>query len=234
LTRRAEVIAADSIALTLGGRRILSGATLAAHTGEIVGLLGRNGCGKTTLLRVLTGDARAQSGFVRVDGQRIHRPRLHRLARVGVFLLPERGLLGPLATVGQHMDHLALRFGADPAPAIESLRVRDLLDRLPAQLSTGERRRSELALALTRAPSCLIADEPLRGIAPRDVDILLCALRDLAATGCAVLLTGHEVPSVLEIADTIVWMSGGTTHTLGPPSAALQHHSFKLDYLGPH
>jgi ABC-type multidrug transport system ATPase subunit len=234
LISRAEIIAADSIALTLSGRRILKAATLAAHTGEIVGLLGRNGCGKTTLLRVLTGAARAQSGFVRVHGQRIHRPRLHRLAGAGVFLLPERGLLGPLATVGQHMDRLAVRFNADPAPALESLRVSNLLDRLPAQLSMGERRRIEFALALTRAPSCLIADEPLRGIAPRDTEIILSALRDLASRGCAILLTGHEVPALMDIADTIVWMSGGTTHSLGPPSAALEHHSFRLDYLGPH
>jgi len=233
LTPRAEVVAADGIALTLRGRRVLRGATLAAHTGEIVGLLGRNGCGKTTLLRVLTGDVRAQAGFVRIHGQRLERPRLHRLALAGVFMLPERGLLSPLATVGQHVDRLALRFNADPAPAIESVRVGDLLDRLPAQLSTGERRRIELALALTRAPSCLIADEPLRGIAPRDMEILLPALRDLATRGCAILLTGHEVPSVMDIADTIVWMSGGTTHSLGPPSAALEHHSFRLDYLGP-
>jgi len=106
-----------------------------------------------------------------------------------------------------------------------------LLESSGASLSTGERRRAEVVMALLRDPVCLLADEPLQGIAPRDADLMSAAFRDLAARGCAVIITGHEVPSLLDLADRIVWMSAGTTHDLGTATAALDNHSFRREYL---
>jgi ABC-type multidrug transport system ATPase subunit len=229
-----EVLALDGVSRRFGRRTVVRAATLRVHAGETVTLLGRNGSGKTTLLRIAAGLLRADTGHVRLAGDRVTRPRLHRLAERGLFLLPERGLLTPTATVRGHFDRIAARWGGDPAEAIDRLGVAPFLDRYPVQISGGERRRVELALALARRPACLLADEPFHGIAPRTAELIVDALRHLRHTGCAVLLTGHEVETILDVADTVVWMSAGTTHALGAPAAARTHHSFRLDYLGRH
>jgi ABC-type branched-subunit amino acid transport system ATPase component len=72
-----------------------------------------------------------------------------------------------------------------------------------------------------------------RGVAPRDAETLVAVLRRLADGGCAVVATGHEVPTLLAAADHVTWCTGGMTYELGPPDAARAHHGFRREYLGP-
>lgn len=228
-------IAADSVGKSFRGRRVLSSATLHVPPGRITALLGRNGCGKSTLLRILIGFLQADHGRIEFEGEFLARPRLGALAARGLFYLPDRDLLSRNRTVRHHLDMLARRFGIGNAgDVVESVGIASLLDRLPGQLSGGERRRAELALALMRRPTCLLADEPFLGIAPRDAEVVATALRTLAAHGCGVLVTGHEVELLLDGADDVVWMTAGTTHPLGAPADVWRYHSFVRDYLGPH
>jgi lipopolysaccharide export system ATP-binding protein len=111
--------------------------------------------------------------------------------------------------------------------------VTHLLDRRPPTLSGGERRRAELAAALVRRPTCLVADEPFRGIAPLDAELLTAAYRALAVDGCAVVVTGHEAPTLFDAADRVVWCTDGTTYELGSPEAARRSERFCSEYLGP-
>jgi ABC-type lipopolysaccharide export system ATPase subunit len=106
------------------------------------------------------------------------------------------------------------------------------LDTRPGNLSGGERRRAEFAAVLVRRPTCLLADEPFRGIAPKDAEDMTHLLRSCAADGMAVVVTGHEVPTLLASADHVTWCTAGTTYELGPPATATQHESFRRDYLG--
>jgi ABC-type multidrug transport system ATPase subunit len=231
---RSVVLEADSIGKTFGRRRILTAASVRVFAGCVTALLGRNGCGKSTLLRTMIGFTRADWGSVHCNGRRVERPALHRLARHGVFYIPERNLLTRTHTVARHFASLQRTFPAAVVrTAIEHFRIGDLLDRLPRQLSTGERRRVEIALAFAREPRCLLADELFLGLAPRDAETIAAAVRDFAKRGCGVLVTGHEVDSLLAIADAVVWMVAGTTHSLGPPEAALLHDQFRREYLGP-
>ena len=92
-------------------------------------------------------------------------------------------------------------------------------------------RRVELALAVSTHPRCLIADEPFLGIAPKDAEILHVALRELAESGTAIIVTGHEVDTLLRLADEVFWHTAGTTHALGDPVEARQHHQFGREYL---
>jgi ABC-type multidrug transport system ATPase subunit len=230
---RERVLLVDCIGKSFGDRRVLASATVWAEAGRITALLGRNGCGKSTLLRIAAGQLRADFGSVRFAGETSLRPRLHRLARRGLFHLPERGLLAWTRTVEEHLDLVTARFGHDAAPVIELLQLGPLLDALPATLSTGERRRADIALALVRQPVCLLADEPLQGIAPRDVELICTALRALARLGTGVLVTGHEVRALLDLADEVIWMTAGTTHALGSPADAVAHDQFRREYLGP-
>ncbi len=228
------VFAADSIGKSFRGKRVLSAASVWARPRAITVLLGRNGCGKSTLLKIGAGVLAADHGVVRLAGEVWERPRLDRLARRGLFYLPDRELLSRRLTLRQQVSALAWRFpGVEPSRAFGQLDVTRFLDETSSQLSGGERRRAEVALAVMRRPLCLLADEPLTGIGPSDAAMIAQALRGLAAGGCAVIVTGHEVPDLLDLADDVVWMTAGTTHGLGSAGAAAAHEQFRRDYLGP-
>ena len=125
------------------------------------------------------------------------------------------------------------RFGGSrTAGIVERLGIGGLFGQTSLELSGGERRRVEIATALIRAPRCLLADEPFAGIDPADAEVLAQTLRSLAREGCAIVVTGHEVRQLLDVADDIVWMAGGSTHGMGTPQKAMQHEQFRREYLG--
>lgn len=226
------LLAAESIGKSFGRRAVLTAAGLWATPGRVTALLGRNGCGKTTLLRIACGLLRADYGVVIYRGERFTRPRLWRLARRGLLFLPERSLLHEGVACAHHFDAIARhQRTAIVDEAIELLRLGSLIARKPRQLSGGERRRMEVGLAFARNPDCLMADEPFLGIAPSDRELLQRALRNLADRGCAVVVTGHEVTSLLNLADEVVWQTAGTTHALGTPDMARRHDQFRREYL---
>jgi ABC-type multidrug transport system ATPase subunit len=171
---------------------------------------------------------------VRFAGKVYERPQLPALARRGLFYLPDRGLLSWRRTVDWHLRAMSqsVRHPLD-LESIAWLDIESLRRKTPKKMSGGERRRVELGLALLRRPSCLIADEPLAEVSPADRRRVGQAIRALAESGCAVLVTGHEVDDLLDLADITVWMVGGTTHWLGTPAEARSHSQFRLDYLGP-
>jgi ABC-type multidrug transport system ATPase subunit/streptogramin lyase len=180
------------------------------------------------------GITSAEQGVVRFMGKYHLRPRLWRLAADGIFFLPDRGLFSSRMTLRAQLELVASRFGAADLPEIAAkLEVTHLLDRLPTAVSGGERRRAELAMAVARDPHCLIADEPLAEVEPKGRLPVMAMLREVADRGAAVLMTGHEVHDMFEIADEVIGMVAGTTHGLGTPAEAKQHHQFRREYLGP-
>lgn len=230
--RVTPMLAAESIGKSFGRRTVLTAAGLWATAGRITALLGRNGCGKTTLLRIACGLLRADYGVVIYRNERLLHPRLWRLARQGLWFLPERSLLHKSVTCRCHFEALARHHRCNGlTEAVQQLALDSLLDRKPEDLSGGERRRVEVGLALARTPDCLMADEPFLGIVPRDRELLQQAFRSMAHQGCAIVVTGHEVSSLLDIADEVVWHTSGTTHVLGGPEQARRHDQFKREYL---
>ncbi len=227
------VFTADSIGVSFRGRPVLKSATAWARAGSITALLGRNGCGKTTLVRAALGLGRRDFGVVRFADRAWERPRLPVLARHGLFFLPDRGLLSWRRTVAWHLRAVSGFVGrtTDLDDAAE-LGVEELLERRTRTLSGGERRRAEVSIALMRRPTCLIADEPLSEVGPRDRGLVAAGLRRLADRGCAILVTGQEVDDLLKLSDLVVWMVGGTTHWIGSSGEAMAHPEFRLQYLG--
>ncbi|HEX8392130.1 MAG TPA: ATP-binding cassette domain-containing protein [Longimicrobium sp.] len=228
------LLVADSIGKRFGEHKVLSAATLAAHRGVVTALVGRNGSGKSTLLRIMSGLMAPDYGILRVRGRVYTRTRLSRMAREGLFLLPaDRCTLSRTLTLRQHLDTMRRRFALPAADeVVEELKIAHLLDRYVGTYSGGERRRAELALALARAPEVLLADEPFLGITPADTELFIDAFRALARRGTAVVLTGHEVPFILAVADRVTWITAGTTRPLGDPEAARRDFQFRRDYLG--
>jgi lipopolysaccharide export system ATP-binding protein len=226
------ILAAECIEKSFGKRVVLRSAGVWATPGRVAAVLGRNGCGKTTLLKIACGAMNADYGVVIFDGERLSRPRLWWLARRGVFFLPERGLLRTNLTCGEHFAALAHHYEqALVDEAADRLRVREFIDRKPRLLSGGEVRRVELAIAVARRPRCLISDEPFLGIAPRDAELVAAVLRAMADAGTAIIVTGHEVRYLLDLADEVIWHTAGTTHMLGAPHSAREHHQFRQEYL---
>lgn len=227
------LFAVEGVWRSFRGRPVLRNAGVWTYPGAITALLGRNGAGKTTLLRFGVGLVRSDTGVVVLGADRFTRPTLSVLAARGLFYLADRDLLSPALSIRAHFDAVAERWGGGAvAAAVEDCRVASLLDRRVATLSGGERRRTEIALAEARVPACLLADEPLRGLAPLDAALIERRLRALAHHGCAVLITGHEVRPLLALADHVVWITAGTTHYLGSAAEARHHHLFRQHYLG--
>jgi ABC-type multidrug transport system ATPase subunit len=228
------VLRAEGVCKEFGSRAVLKSAAVWARPARVTLLLGRNGSGKTTLLRVAAGLLRADQGRVEFAGRVWREPKLHRMAEHGLFHLPERGLLPRNRRVLSLLEMVAHRFrtATELPAAIRRFRLDALLDGLPDTLSGGEARRVELAVAWLRNPLCLLADEPLMGIAPKDAEEVSHALRTLAERGCALVISGHEVPLLLDLADEVVWVVAGTTHSLGTPAQAREHWQFSREYLG--
>jgi ABC-type multidrug transport system ATPase subunit len=230
----APVLVADCVAKSFRGRRVLSAGSVRAVPGQVRALFGRNGAGKSTLLAIAVGWIAPDSGTVFLDGAALDRARLPDLARRGVCYWPDAGLLSSAFGVGRQLEFFARQFpGGDPAEAAARMRVGELLARRPSALSGGERRRADLAAVLVRRPRCLVADEPYRGVAPLDAELLTAAFRGLAAAGCAVVVTGHDAPTLLAAADHVTWCASGTTYELGTPAEAAAHDRFRREYLGP-
>lgn len=223
----------ESVAKVLAGRRVLSSASLRAVPGELRVLFGRNGIGKSTLLKIAAGRVAPDGGTVHFGNHPYLHARQHRLAAAGLFYLPDADLLSSALTVRHQLTLFQRQFGGgDIGAAAERVGIAARLDQRPDTLSGGERRRAELAAVLVRRPTCFLADEPYRGLAPQDAEVLTSVLRALAADGVAVLVTGHEVPTLLDAADHITWCTSGTTYELGTPAVAVQHDAFRREYLG--
>ena len=213
---------------------MLKSASLWAEAGKVTTLMGRNGSGKTTLMRIAAGVLRSDQGVVAFGDEPVQRPSLAALARRGLMFVPQTGLLSAPFRVSDHFRALgAVHAGARADDAIERAAVGPLLDQYAWSLSTGERARVSLALALARRPRVLLADEPLVGIAPADQEKLGMLLRGLATAGAAVVTSGHDTQPLMAISDCVIWSVAGTTHYLGSPARALAHDQFRREYLGP-
>lgn len=228
---------ADSIGKSFGRRQILKNASVWASRGSITAVFGRNGAGKSTLMKSGVGLLAPDYGVVRFAGEAFRRPKLTRLARMGLFYLPERQLLSGRFTLQQHLHAIEWAFpdsrDSGVREAVEHLDLAPFLQSRPGELSGGEIRRAEVAVAFARRPACLIADEPFAGISPLDADRIAAALKSMRRDGCALVLTGHEVPQLMALADEVVWMVAGTTHGVGSPAQAARHDQFRRDYLEP-
>lgn len=202
---------------------VVQDVTMSVAAGEIVGLVGESGCGKTTLARVVTGLHRPDAGVVRVGEVNVHgirgrALRAHRRQVQMVFQDPSL-TLGPRQTVRQALDE-PLRIHRLGDARFRSARVRELLglvglnpevgDRRPRQLSGGQQQRVAIARALALEPRLLICDEPVTAL---DVSVqakvlnLLCDLRDRLDFGC--LFITHDLAVVSQLADRIAVMRHG-------------------------
>jgi ABC-type multidrug transport system ATPase subunit len=235
VTRPRPVLEADGLGISFGRLTVLKSAGFSAVQGRITTLMGRNGAGKSTMMRIAVGRVRADHGRVLYKGAFHERPSLPRLAMDGLLYCAQGSALTAHFTVREHFRAYIRVHGGEEGlhHVVEEMKLESLLDRRPTALSGGERQRASLGLAMVRGAECVLMDEPFAGVAPLDRPLIARGLAGLREAGAAVVLSGHDVEELFAVSDAIIWVTAGTTHWLGTPEQAGAHHQFRREYLGP-
>lgn len=218
----------EQVHVTIGQRKVLRALSLRVESGQIRALVGLNGAGKTTALRVALGMLRPDSGWVRVDGQSIwpYRPGLWN--RVGHLV--EMASAYPELTARENIAQAASLHGADARSAAhrseqlaQSLGLVDHLDTRVRRLSLGTRQKVGLISALSHEPTVVILDEPTNGLDPLAVVALRDELRRMADQGSSIVITSHHFDELARLAGQVdVLHDGHIIDTITPDGSDLE------------
>jgi branched-chain amino acid transport system ATP-binding protein len=218
-----------------GTASVLHGVDLALAEGEVLALMGRNGMGKTTTVRALTGLLASRAGRVTFRGRDLLRLPPHLIARAGVGLVPEGRQIFPTLTVRENLVATAApRRGPWRLERVHELfpRLRERDRHLGRQLSGGEQQMLAIGRALMTNPALLILDEATEGLAPLVRAEIHACLRHLKAEGQAVLLIDKHIDASLGLADRLVVLERGRTAWAGTPAAFSTAPDLRDRYLG--
>jgi branched-chain amino acid transport system ATP-binding protein len=236
------------LSVAYGGVRAVDRADLSVAAGEVVGLIGPNGAGKTTLIDAITGFVRCE-GSVVLDGRDISGLPPHRRARLGmartfqlVELFDDLTIAENVAASNERPSWRGVaRDLVRPRPvrvdgvvgdALDLLGLSGVGDRLPTDLSHGQRRLAACARAVVGHPSLICMDEPAAGLDSSESRVLGGHLRSIVEHGSAILLVDHDMSMVLEVCDRIYVLEFGKVIASGTPDEVRRHPAVVAAYLG--
>ena len=243
LPRGGATMVVSGLVKKYGGRAVVNGVSLKVRQGEIVGLLGPNGAGKTTTFYMIVGLVRPDAGHIELQtpeglAELGNRP-MHIRARLGIGYLPQEPSVFRKLTVEENLmcllEILPLD-GEERGKRLSSLLREFSLETLAKQkafkLSGGERRRLEIARALTTSPKFLLLDEPFAGIDPITIEELHRHIKHLRGRGLGVLITDHNVRETLAITDDAYLIYEGKVLMKGSARALANNPKARRLYLG--
>jgi branched-chain amino acid transport system ATP-binding protein len=213
--------------------------SLSLAQGELVCVVGPNGAGKTTLIDAIAGLLPARSGRIAMDGRDLTRLPAHRYCDAGIALVPEGRRLFSAMTVRENLELGSYRGAArsartrtldDVCARFPALRAR--LDDVAGTLSGGQQQMVAIGRALMALPRLLLLDEPSLGLAPAIVLSLFDAIREVNASGTAVLLVEQNVTLALELARRAYVLDEGRIVAHGEPGTLLAQPALRRAYLG--
>ncbi|OGL06015.1 MAG: ABC transporter ATP-binding protein [Candidatus Rokubacteria bacterium RIFCSPLOWO2_02_FULL_71_18] len=234
------MLALENVHTYYGKSHILHGVSIEVGPGEVVGLLGRNGVGKSTTLKTIMGLVRPADGRVAFEGRGIGGMAPHRLAHLGIAYVPEDRRIFRLLTVLEN-----LRTGLD-RPGLTDRRREELLqkvygsfpvlrerrDQAGGTLSGGEQQMLAIARAMMLEPKIILLDEPTEGLMPRMVSQIRDIIQVLHRDGVAILLVEQNVPLTLEASSRVYIMEKGVVRHHAPAAELRANQAVIHQYLG--
>jgi branched-chain amino acid transport system ATP-binding protein len=241
------VITATDVGWKVGGAQILHDVSLTVGAGELLGIIGPNGAGKSSFVNILSGLTRPTSGRITLQDKDVTRSSATARARMGLARSFQTSALFDGLTAGENV-RLAIQ-AAGPAPFspfrvagfAEGKRVDGLLERvrmpgraltIARDLSHGDRRKLELAMALASSPSTLLLDEPMAGVSAEDVEGLSEIIGEVRDSGVAVAMVEHHMHVVLGLADRVAVLHHGELLAVGAPGEVTSDERVQQAYLG--
>lgn len=232
--KKGDRLSIEGLTVDIGGNRIIDDLSLDVAPAEIVCLIGPNGAGKSTLLHALSGMLTARAGSIRLGDTELRQLPTDRRAAQGLARTFQVPNLFPGLTVAEHFI-LARQEGSDAAvlPArylrLETLHAQRLVD----ELSLGDRRLLEIAVALCASPRVILLDEPAAGLPRQDSGLLVRDLRDIRdETGCTIICVEHDMDMVRDLADRVVCLNRGRIIAAGSMDEVSADPNVRKSYLG--
>jgi lipopolysaccharide export system ATP-binding protein len=233
------LLQAENLRKAFAGRTVVDGVSFAVEKREIVGLLGRNGAGKTTSFRMTIGMIDADAGRVSFAGNDVTTLPMFKHARLGMGYLSqepsvfqrmtcEQNLLAILETQPLHRRERKTRAAA----LLEQFSLTHKAKHAARTCSGGERRKLEIARALVTSPKLILLDEPFSGVDPIAVEELQTELRRLTEQGIAFLITDHNVQQTLRVCDRAYIIDAGKVLATGTPKSLINDALVRRVYLG--
>ena len=237
-TDRVPLLEVRNLVKSYNGRRVVDGVSFELNAGEVVGLLGRNGAGKTTSFRMAIGMITPEGGSVHFDGKDVTSEPMYRHALAGMGYLSQEPSVFQRLTCEENL--LAILETQALGREQQRTRARELLLQFglthkakdeARTCSGGERRRLEIARALVTRPKLMLLDEPFAAVDPHTVEELQTEVRKLAKTGIAILVTDHNVQQTLRICDRAYIIHEGKNLREGSPKDIINDPMVRDAYL---
>jgi lipopolysaccharide export system ATP-binding protein len=240
MTLMTNTLTASHLKKSFKSRTVVKDFSMHIHRGEIVGLLGPNGAGKTTSFYMIVGLISADGGNITIDGTDITRKPVHERAEMGISYLPQEASIFRKLTVADNiMAILELRKDLTKnerhlklEQLLEEFRITHIRDTLGANLSGGERRRTEIARTLASEPTFILLDEPFAGIDPISILDVKRIITHLRSRNIGILITDHNVRDTLNICERAYIVNQGTIICEGNPEVILGNNEVRSVYLG--
>ena len=234
----AVLLQAQGLRASYGASQVLFGIDFEIRAGEVMGLLGRNGMGKTTLIRNLLGMKSPQAGSVRFEGTEITSHSSDRIARLGLAVVPEGRQVFPNLSVDEHLTAFAARRNGAAQPwtpeSVYALfpRLAERKKNMGNQLSGGEQQMLAIGRALVTNPKLLILDEATEGLAPLIREEIWQCLTRLRQAGQTLVVVDKYVNRLVQIADRHLILERGSVAWQGSSAELDQDRSLWQRYLG--